>query len=556
MGTLDKLKAYLNGDSKAVTPSKSNSKKKSTYTPSPEAKRLYRLADMPLPEIKIPGLAKELFPFQNKGVAFIERRKGRAIIGDEPGLGKTAQALAYLQLHPELRPAFIISPASLKFNWAKEVFKWMEKRDENQLFMLFGKKKKIVEEVSIKSNGRLVLNRCKMPDNGIFIINYDIVANEETILADDEGNPILKKDKVQFVPIKNTGWFDILFDLAAEIVITDEAQLMANEKALRTKYVSMLAKDSPKYLALTGGLIENRPLEAFNVINLVDPSIFPSKWNFQHRYCGAKHNGFGWSFNGASNTRELHEKLKDICIRRKKEDVLPDLPPKIRTVVPIELTNRSDYEKAERDLIEWIRSTKGNLKAEKAANSEALVRINEMKQLCSKGKMTGVIDWIEDYLSNDNKLVVFTTHTWVLDAICNHFKKCSVKVNGSVTGVKRDQAVELFQSDPKITLFVGDLEAAGVGLTLTAAYATATVELGWNPSQHNQAEDRVHRIGQTNDFVNAYYLLARDTIEEELADIIDVKRKVVNQVLDGDFDFPDDLSLVAGLLQNMEEEND
>lgn len=556
MGTLDKLKAYLNGDSKAVTPPKNNSKKKSTYMPSPEAKRLYRLADMPLPEIKIPGLAKELFPFQNKGVAFIERRKGRAIIGDEPGLGKTAQALAYLQLHPELRPAFIICPASLKFNWAKEVFKWMEKRDENQLFMLSGKKKKIVEEVSIKSNGRLVLTRCKMPDNGIFIINYDIVANEETILADDEGNPILKKDKVQFVPIKNTGWFDILFNLAAEIVITDEAQLMANEKALRTKYVSMLAKDSPKYLALTGGLIENRPVEAFNVINLVDSSIFPSKWNFLQRYCGAKHNGFVWSFKGASNTKELHEKLKDICIRRLTKDVLKDLPPIIRTVVPIEITNRQEYEKAEQNLIEWIRSTKGDLKAKKAANSEALVRINEMKQLCSKGKMEGVLNWIEDYLSNDSKLVVFTTHTWVLDMIVTKFKKCSVKINGKVTGVKRDQAVELFQNDPKITLFVGDLKAAGVGLTLTAAHATATIELGWNPSQHNQAEKRVHRIGQTNDFVNAYYLLARDTIEEELADIIDVKRKVVNQVLDGDFDFPDDLSLVAGLLQNMGEEND
>jgi len=286
---------------------------------------------------------------------------------------------------------------------------------------------------------------------------------------------------------------------------------------------------------------------------LVDPSIFPSKWKYQHRYCGAKHNGFAWTFNGASNTKELHEKLKSVCIRRKKEDVLPDLPPKIRTVVPIELNNRSEYETAELNLIEWIRTTKGNKKAEKAANSEALVRINEMKQLCAKGKMEGVLNWITDYLSNDQKLVVFTTHTWVLDAIVEKFKKCSVKVNGKVTGAKRDKAVELFQNDPKITLFVGDLKAAGVGLTLTAAYATATIELGWNASQHNQAEDRVHRIGQTNDFVNAYYLLARNTIEEELADMIDTKRKIVNQVLDGDFDFPDDLSLVSGLLQNMEE---
>ena len=553
MNTLSKLKAYFECKSKAAESSKSDFKKSPEPIPTPVKKSPHKATEIALKPISVPGLAKELCPFQNIGVAFLEHRKGRAIIGDEPGLGKTAQALAYLQLHPELRPAFIICPASLKYNWAKEVFKWMEKRDENQLYILSGKKKKMVEEVSIKSNGRLVLTPCKMPDNGIFIVNYDIVANEEIVLADSEGNPILKKDKLQYVPVKDTGWFDTLWDIEAEIVITDEAQLLANDKALRTKYVSLLAKDSPKFIALTGGLIENRPSEAFNVINLVDPSIFPSKWKYQHRYCGAKHNGFAWTFNGASNTKELHEKLKSVCIRRKKEDVLPDLPPKIRTVVPIELNNRSEYETAELNLIEWIRTTKGNKKAEKAANSEALVRINEMKQLCAKGKMEGVLNWITDYLSNDQKLVVFTTHTWVLDAIVEKFKKCSVKVNGKVTGAKRDKAVELFQNDPKITLFVGDLKAAGVGLTLTAAYATATIELGWNASQHNQAEDRVHRIGQTNDFVNAYYLLARNTIEEELADMIDTKRKIVNQVLDGDFDFPDDLSLVSGLLQNMEE---
>lgn len=548
MGNFERLKAYLNGDKKTVQTKKSTNNQSES-----KAKKICRLADLPLPEIKIPGLNKELFPYQNKGVAFIERRKGRAIIGDEPGLGKTAQALAYLQLHPELRPAYIICPATLKYNWAKEVFIWMSRSEENQLYILSGKNKKIVEEISIKSNGKLQLTRCKMPDNGIFIINYDIVANEEIVLADEDGNPILKRDKIQKVSVKNTGWFDILFDLAAEIIISDEAQMLANEQALRTKYVSILVKDSPQFIALSGGLIENRPSEAFNVINLVDPKLFPSKWKYQHRYCGAKRDAFGWSFKGATHTKELHEILKDICIRRKKEEVLPDLPPKIRTVVPIELTNRSDYEKAENDLISWIKATKGKDKAEKATNSEALVRFNELKQLCAKGKMEGIFNWISDYLYTGSKLVVFTTHTWVLDAIYEKFNNCSVKVNGKVTGLKRDRAVERFQTDPKITLFVGDLKAAGVGLTLTAAYATATVELGWNASQHNQAEDRVHRIGQENDFVNAYYLLARNSIEEDLADMIDTKRKIVNEILDGDFDFPDDLSLVVGLKQNLEE---
>lgn len=458
-----------------------------------------------LPAVSVPGLAKTLFPYQEEGVAFLESRNGRAILGDDMGLGKSAQSLAYLQLHKEMRPAVIICPSSLKLNWAKEIFTWMEQCKENPVYILSGRTKHQVEEVFINSSGRLFLNPCKMPKTGIFIINYDVVND----------------------------WLSELTKINPEIILSDESQYIKSGKAARTKAVSSLVKKTPQFIAITGTLIENRPAEAYTVINLVSPTMFPSEWKYKMQYCAPKHNGYGWDFKGASNTAELNIRLQEIMIRRLKVDVLKDLPPKIRTVIPIEIDNKAEYRRAEQDLIAWLKDNKGAKKAEQASKIEALARINELKQLCVKGKMEACLNWIEDYLESGNKLVVFTTHTWVLDYVYSEFKQWAVKVDGSITGAKRQDAVNEFQNNKKIKLFVGNLDAAGVGLTLTTASATCTLELSFVPTKHDQAEDRVHRIGQTAECVNAYYLLAQGSIEEEIAFLLDEKRKIVSAVLDG-----------------------
>lgn len=501
MKNLAKLQAYMSGTKDTVLVPKKPLKRPAVPIPTP----LYEKPLKPLKDIAIPGLERELFPYQKEGVAFIESRNGRAILGDDMGLGKTAQALGYLQLHLEVRPAIIICPASLKLNWAKEIFMWTAKRDENQVYILSGRKKKLVEEVSIKGSGRLVLTPCKMPKTGIFIINYDVTE----------------------------AWVFELLKTKPQCIVSDESHYLKSVGTSRTKAVSILAKECPKFIALTGTLIENRPEEAYTVINLVDKKLFPSRWKFCHRYCDPVHNGFGWSFKGASHIPELFIKLKDVMIRRLKEDVLKDLPSKIRSVVPIDIDNKAEYKKAEANLIQWIKENKGLAKAEQASKVEALARMNELKQLCIKGKLESCLNWIEDYLESGKKLVVFCTHTWVLDAVYEEFKQWSVKVDGSVTGIKRNDAVEAFQNNPKVKLFVGNIVAAGVGLTLTASSATCFLELEFRPSLHRQAEDRVHRIGQTAEFVNAYYLLAANTIEEDLALLLDKKQAVVTAVLDG-----------------------
>jgi SWI/SNF-related matrix-associated actin-dependent regulator 1 of chromatin subfamily A len=266
---------------------------------------------------------------------------------------------------------------------------------------------------------------------------------------------------------------------------------------------------------------------------LIDETVVPNFWTYAQKYCGARHNGYGWDFSGATNTEELHEKLVNtIMIRRKKSEVLKDLPEKLRAFVPMELNNRDTYRNAEVDFINFVRQYKGQAAANRASNAQALAEIEGLKQLAVKGKMNQAIDWIENFLEVDGKLVVFAIHKFVIDMLMERFGNVAVKIDGSVSGVNRDQAVQRFQTDDATRLFVGNIRAAGVGLTLTAANNVVFLELPWTPGELTQAEDRCHRIGQQGN-VTINFLLAENTIEEKIARLIDNKQRVLDSVLDG-----------------------
>ena len=162
-----------------------------------------------------------------------------------------------------------------------------------------------------------------------------------------------------------------------------------------------------------------------------------------------------------------------------------------------------------------------------------------------KGALEQSINWIEDFIEIEGKLVVFATHRFVIDALMDRFKKAAVKIDGSVTMKNRQRAVDSFQNNPKIKLFVGNIQAAGVGITLTAASNVVFLELPWTPGALVQAIDRVHRMGQ-KDSVNVYYLFAVDTIMEKIANLIDKKQKILAEVLDGKK--PDSDSLLSALM--------
>jgi len=462
-----------------------------------------------LPSIKVEGLKKKLFPFQEEGVAFIEAKKGRAIIGDEMGLGKTIQALAWIHLHPELKPVVIVCPAHLKLNWEHEIKKTLP--GEQNIQVLYGS-----TPAPFQIHG------------DILIINYDILPNDYEEYRDTTG-------KKRFREIKRTGWVDFLIDIKPQVLIIDEAHYCKSTSAFRTKATRKLARKCPHVIPLTGTPIINRPIEGFYIVQLVDKGVFPDFWNYAHTYCNAKHNGFGWDFSGASNQKKLHEKLKTIMIRRKKENVLKELPDKIYSHVPIEMDNDEEYRIAENDFVTYLKKTRGKEVAEKAKAAEHLVRIETLKQLAVAGKMNQAIQWIREFIDSGNgsgKLVLFATHKKVINRIMSKFKECAVKIDGSVSASQRDDAVQAFQNESTVKLLIGNIQAAGTGLTLTAASSVAFLELPWSPGELVQAEDRCHRIGQKNS-VNIYYLLANNTMEMKIAELLDRKRKVLTEVLDG-----------------------
>jgi len=455
-------------------------------------------------EINVNGLKKELYPFQKKGVGFIEEKGGKALVGDEMGLGKTVQTLAWLHLHPEKRPVIIVCPAHLKLNWAREIQETLPGGQNEQV--IFGN------------------DHSQLLSGDILIVNYEILHNRYETYKDALGKKRSKE-------IPRTGWIDYLLDLKPKCLIIDEAHYAKSSKAFRTKAVKKLSRKISHVMALTGTPIVNRPIEGFNIVQIVDKSIFPDFWKYVHRYCDAKHTGFGWDFSGASNKEELHEKLQSIMIRRKKKDVLTELPDKIYSYIPMELANFEQYSIAENNFIDFVRKSKGAKAAERAGKAEHLAKIETLKQLAVQGKLGYAIRWIKDFISENGKLVVFTVHKDTVAQLYQEFRKTAVKVDGSTTN--REQAIKAFQEDPAINLFIGNIQAAGTGNNLTAASAVAFLELPWTSGDLLQAEDRCHRIGQ-KDAVNVYYLLASQTIEEKIAELLDKKRQVLDKVLDGE----------------------
>lgn len=536
----DLISIYFSYDAKLLFKVKAISGRRYHKEPKPHwtcpdtEQNRYDLAQMgfDIPEvkkekIKIPDLPRHLesvlMPFQKEGVEFVFEKNGRALIGDEMGLGKTIQALTYMEMTSKC--TIVVCPASLKLNWAAEINKWCTNYN---LWIVEGKKKKI--KTQIVSN--------KLADKDIYIVNWDILGNQT--------EEKMKNGKKTKVDIPYTGWVDHLLDLEPDLVIADEIHFAKNAKNIRSRGLIRMGKRVDHFIGLSGTPIENRPVEFFSTLNLINGNLFSSWWNFTKRYCGAKQTRFGLDTTGATNIEELHTLVQNVMIRRKKEEVLPELPLKRRVVIPMEISNRSTYERAESNLIDFLRETLGNEAADKASQAEALVEIEKLKQLSYQGKKKAVINWIKDYLETEDKLVVFATHTAVLDYLESQFGKICVRIDGKVPSGKRQGIVDKFQTDPKIKLFLGNIKAAGVGITLTAAHTTCFVELGWTPGLHDQAEDRVHRIGQKSDSVTAYYLIAGNTIEERILEMLDSKRKILDGVLDGGME--ESVSLVKMLL--------
>ncbi len=452
----------------------------------------------------------KLYKYQRKAVKRIEYFKGRALLADEMGLGKTWEALWWCKKHPEKTPIIVVCPANLKWVWEMEAWKLLKIR----AVVLSGR----TPPKSIKKGFQL--NPKEM-----YIINYEVL----------------------------NWWVRYLWKLKAKVLIVDECHYQKSRGAKRTQAVLRLSKGPmtkkrykkgpnkgkrkrrriPHVLAISGTPLTNRPHELYTTLRLVQPKIYKNHKFFAHRYCQPVWREWGWEYKGATNIQELHRRLKSqMMIRNLKKDVLKDLPDKTRMVIPLEIEDRKEYQEAETNFIAWL-TKKSPAKAEKAGKAKQLVQLGYLKRLAADLKMSLVMQWIEDFMEESSgKLVVFAIHKRVIKQIHEQYPHTSVVIDGSVSNKNRKRAVQTFQRNKKIRLFIGNLTAAGVGITLTAAHTLMFCELDWVPGNHTQAEDRIHRIGQENAAM-IYYLVAKDTIEEKLCKIIQKKQRIVSQILDG-----------------------
>jgi SNF2 family DNA or RNA helicase len=416
-----------------------------------------------------------MMPFQEGGLGFVEAAGGNAMLADQMGTGKTCQALAYLALHPDFRPAVVVCPASLKLNWEREAEMWLETGD--------------VVEV-IKNGKPYPLTG----DIGIIIINYDI----------------LKK------------WLPELKRIKPRVLIYDESHYIKAPKSQRSKAAAQLAKSVPHKILLTGTPVINRPSELWSQLCIIDPKRYNNKtfFSWHKRYTAAHQLHFGkktvWDFSGASNLKELAESLKDIMIRRTKDEVLPELPAKRRQTLLVSIDNRMEYNHAEKDFLSWIKEQKGHEAAERASSVEQLSMVEALRQIAIQGKMKQAIEWVYDFLETGTLMA--------------EFSKVAVRLDGGMCAEEKQLSVDRFQGDDDIRLFIGNIQAAGVGITLTEASNVLFVELGWTPSLHEQAEDRTHRIGQKN-AVNIYYMIAENTIDEKIMDMLEAKGGVTSAAI-------------------------
>lgn len=439
-------------------------------------------------------------------VDYLDYVGGRAIISDDMGLGKSIESLAYTFKHG-LFPAVIICPASLKFNWLLEIGKHFGKTDD-------------VHVLSGKTPANLVRGGDDLETGKIYIINYDII----------------------------TAWKNTLKALRPRIIICDESAALRNMTAKRTRTCLELAYYCERFLALTGTPIQKHPLELYPVLSMIFKGNIMSHTAFRDRYCKwhqlNMHSRYPViQITGGKNLQELHGMLTSKCmIRRRAADVL-DLPPFSRQSFFYQMNPKqvAEYKKMTEDFVEWLLTNYPDKKPPKSSMIAILTQFGYLHRKVAEWKVPALQEWIDVFLENtDEKLLVYGIHHNILDSIFDRYVKTAhaVRIDGCSSQRERQDAVSAINDDPKTRVFVGNIVAAGTGLTLTGATHTLFAELSFSPADHLQAEKRNYRIGQTNK-VFWHYALVKDTIEERIAKMLFDKQLTFDQTIDGKTEMAD-----------------
>jgi len=457
------------------------------------------------------NLKMSLYDYQKAGVSYGISKNGRFLLGDDMGLGKTPQAIALASYYKKDWPVVVLAPSSLLFNWKKEFMAWMNIEEK---------------DINVIKKGK------QLPKGMITIASYDY--------AQKRGDKLK-----EYLGVRG-------------ILIVDEAHNIKNSKSKRTEAIIGISHAAKRSIIVTGTPFLNKPIEIWPLLYAIKPQH--PEWSdyseFAKKYCEGKlikiNKRMIFSANGASQVEEFHDLIREeVMVRRLKTDegVLDQLPDKVRVTQYFETDDK--YIENINALVQTLRNnirkyyhqTSGNCKEVKKllfTDLSASVEedVFEAYRLAGMAKVEMIKDWITDKIEGDiGKLIIFGHHKEFLGEIENHLIATKIKymkIDGSVTKENRFKYTEQFQKDDSIQIALLSINAASVGLTLTAASHVLIGELPWTPALAQQAECRAHRNGQES-VVTCYYAIANGTLDGTLWNMISSKSNVLSSMLDGGF---------------------
>ncbi|KAM9821150.1 DNA annealing helicase and endonuclease ZRANB3 [Neosynchiropus ocellatus] len=446
-------------------------------------------------------LLQRLMPFQREGVEFAISKRGRCMIADEMGLGKTVQAIAVAYAYRKEWPLLVVVPSSLKYPWIEELERWIPELQPGDINLVENKS----DTMGI-SGGKVT------------VLGYGLLTTDARPLVE-------ALTRQQFA-----------------VVVVDESHYLKSRNAARSKILVPLIQNAKRAILLTGTPALGRPEELFMQIDALYPKMFGSWTDYAKKYCNAHYRYFGprrqWDCRGASNLEELHQRLSQIMIRRLKAEVLTQLPPKVRQRIPFDLPKETAKE-ATTSFAHWERLMKEMSSGVATTDNpftEVMSLITQMYKQTAIAKAGAVKDYIKMMLEAEQlKFLVFAHHLTMLQACTEAVSEAKagyIRIDGSVPSAERIQLVHKFQNDPETRVAILSIQAAGQGLTFTAASHVVFAELYWNPGHMKQAEDRAHRIGQTS-CVNVHYLIAKGTFDTVMWSLLNRKENVTGSTLNG-----------------------
>jgi len=454
-------------------------------------------------------IASKLYGFQRVGVKFLTEAR-RAILADDMGLGKTVQSITACE-ELQAKRILIICPNTMKDNWAGEIKKWTPDRE---VTVLRGYNREKKEEVirSFKS--------------GYLIVNYEAIRRSKRKVGNKSKPTPREHDLI-----------DDLYAMSWDVIIVDEAHNIKNRKASQTEGVRKLAAKTENIYLLTGTPIMNRVDELWSPLNILYPKQYSSFWTFVKKHTIAYPGRFGWVIDGKpTQPEELRQEIAPIFLRREKEEVFPDMPRKVyqKVWVNLEGEQRRIYQEIEQTAMTQIDENTTVI------TPSVLAKLTRCKQVAISprligGKPEGVkIDVLIDILHGTNqKVLIFSQFAKAVKLVAERLKSEDigyVTFTGETSENERNNAIKQFQTNPEVRVFLATMQTGGTGVTLTAASLVIFLDKHWTPAINEQAVDRTRPHLQKQP-IQIIEILARDTIDEMVEDVLQGKVSIVEAVI-------------------------